>query len=514
MTSISSLNAALLTSVTPSSSTNSLASTVRMAAGESPNNTESTVVAIPSPGVESLLVYSQQGTLANAEPITTWASSPTDAVSMTMAGDYQAGTMSGQFYNLGSALLDRFKTTGSNFSQSVTVSSAGGASATGLSAPGPQGEVKLTVQTASGIKVDIEMDSENGTLSVSTNSSGTLSDAERSALAKLADGFQKAIDGLGAYPPQLDLSGLTQYDSSVLSSVNMQFNVTNDGSSNMSANISLDSSDQSVSVTDSDGTMKLDVDMSDSAIWGSGAQRDQAIASYLAQFDNANAKGHGNAALMSMFKDAFTQLNSDYGTSSQQLPGTTYAPWLAQSDHAMLTGLADFTASISDNATSPNPLILSQTDTFSYQVSQSTQTKGNALNGTIAQTQHSHLQASYHQSLAGGEVKLDKSLASQSYDYIQINDDASSTVNITTQRGNLIQATLDKSSNQSTRQSEYLKGVLVSDVDTPTTSSDSKDLLSLLKPLLADQDAEENSGNWQQALSNIHGMILLNANGN
>jgi hypothetical protein len=511
MTTLSSLNAALLTTVTPSSSTSSLAAAVRTAVTAS---VESTLVTIPSPGVESPLVYTQQGTLANVEPTTTWASSPTDAVSMTMAGDYLAGTMSGRFYNLGSALLDRFKTTDSNFSQSVTVGATGAndAPATGLAGQSPQGEIKLTVQTASGVKVDIEMDSEDGTLSVSTHSSGTLSDAERSALANLADGFQKAIDGFGAYPPQVDLSGLTQYDTSVLSSVNMQFNVTGDGASNLSANISLSGSARSVSLTNSEGTLKLNVDTSDSAIWGSGAQRDEAIASYLAQFDNANAKGHGDAALMSMFKDTFTQLNSDYGTSSKQLPGTAYAPWLAQSDHAMLTGLADFTASISDNSTSPNPLLPSQTDSFSYQVSQSTRTEGNVLNGSISQTQQSHLQASYHQSLTGGEVQLGKSLASQTYDYMQIDDDASSTVNLTTQRGNLVQATLDQSSSQSTRKSEYMRGVLVSDVDTPTNSSASTDLLSLLKPLFADQEAEQNSGTWQQALSKIRGMVLLNAN--
>ncbi|MFM0555280.1 hypothetical protein P0D69_30540 [Paraburkholderia sediminicola] len=269
-----------------------------------------------------------------------------------------------------------------------------------------------------------------------------------------------------------------------------------------------------MSVTDSAGTINLKVDTSDSAVWGSGAQRDQAIASYLAQFDNANAKGHGNTALMSMFKDAFTQLNSDYGTSSQQLPGTAYAPWLAQSDHAMLTGLADFTGSMTDNPVSSNPMLVNQTDTFSYQVSQSTRTEGNLLDGKISQTQQSHLQATYHQALAGGTLRLDKSLASQNYDYVQINDDASSTVNIATKRGKLLQATLNQASNQSVRQSEYVRGVLVSDVTTPTNTSDSKDLLTLLKPFFDDNQAAQNSSTWQQTLSGIHGMILLNESAN
>jgi hypothetical protein len=414
MTTISSLNAGLIPSLTPSSSTaNNLAST---AASSADAGIGSTIVTIPSPTVESPIVYTPEGLLAGTQPIITWAQSNTDAVSKVMAGDYMSGTMSGQFYDLGSALLDRFQTTGSNFTQSVTAAPASGAAATGLGAEGAQGDIKLTVQTASGVKVDIELDSDDGTLAVSVNSSGALSDSERSALAKLADGFQQAINGLSGSPPSLNLSGLTQYDTSVLSSVNLQFNVTGDGSNNISANIALNSSTRSVKVTDSDGTINLSVDTGDSAILGSGAQQNQAIASYLAQFDHANTEGHGNSALMSMFKDAFTQMNSNTGTSSQQLPGTAYTPWLAQADHAMLTGLDDFTASITDNTVSSNPLLPDQTDSFSYQVSQSTQTEGDALEGKITQTQQSLLKATYHQSLSGGPVTLTKSPASQNYD--------------------------------------------------------------------------------------------------
>jgi hypothetical protein len=514
MTTLSSLNAVLPPTVTPlSNSANSLAATVRASQG-AVTGSASTIVTIPSMIVAAPIVYTQQGILAGVEPTVTWAQSNTDAVSQVMAANYMAGTMSGQFNNLGSALLNRFTTTGDDFSQSVTVGSAGATGATGVvgtSSHGPQDHIRLTVQTASGLEVDIKIDSGNGTLGVSVHSSATLSDAERTALAKLADGFQNAINGLSASPPELDLSGLTQFDPSVLSSVDMQFNVTGAGQNNLSAEFSQNSSARSVSLTDSAGTVDLKVDTSDSALWGSGAQRDQAIASYLAQFDNANAKGHGNAELMSMFKDAFTQMNSDYGNSTQQLPGTAYAPWLAQSDQAMLTGLADFTASITDTAGSSNPLLPNQQDTFSYQVSQSTSTKGDLMNGAISQNQQSHLRASYHEALSGGPVELDSSPASQNYNYIQISDDASSTVNIETERGNLLLATLNQTSSQSTRQSQYVRGLLVSDVTTPTSTSNSKDLLALLSPLLEDNQAAQNSPAWQQALSRIHGMILLNA---
>ncbi|MET3244347.1 hypothetical protein ABIE53_001092 [Burkholderia sp. OAS925] len=39
----------------------------------------------------------------------------------------------------------------------------------------------------------------------------------------------------------------------------------------------------------------------------------------------------------------------------------------------------------------------------------------------------------------------------------------------------------------------------------------STDLLSLLEPLIDKGDATRNSAGWQQALSRVHGMILLNA---
>jgi hypothetical protein len=207
-------------------------------------------------------------------------------------------------------------------------------------------------------------------------------------------------------------------------------------------------------------------------------------------------------------------MNSDYGTSSQQLPGTGSIPWLAQSDHAMLTGLADFTGSMTDNPVSSNPWQPDQTDTFSYQVSQSTQTSGNQQSGSISQTQQADLQASYHESLSGGPIQLGNSPASQSYNYVQVNDDTSSAVNIATQRGAIVQATLNQSSSQSTETSEYVRGLLVSDVTTPTNTSSSKDLLALLKPFLGDSEAEQDSAGWQQELSAIHGMVLLNATPN
>jgi hypothetical protein len=404
-------------------------------------------------------VYTNQGVMDGTGSTVTWAQSNTDPISLLMAKDYEAKSFAGQIGGLGSALLERFQTTGSNFSQSVTVGSGGatGATGTGLAGSSPQGNIELTVETKSGVKVDIQIESTDGTLGVSVTSSGQLSSADRSALAKLASGFQQAINGLSAYPPTLDLDGLTQYDSSVLSSVNLQYSDTGDVLSNMSADFSENSSTRSLSLTDAAGSMKLSVDTGNAAMMGSSAQRDQAIANYLQQFDNANQEGHGNTAMMALFKDAFTQLNSNVGTS-QGLGGASGAA-------SMLTGLGDFSGSITETGQ-----IGAGPDPFSYQVSQTTSVSGNAGDGTITQQEQSHLKAAYVEALS-----------STAYNKYQIDDSESGTVKLTMEKGILSQALQSQSSSRTTTQSKYEDGKLVSETTTPDNTSESRDLLALLQ---------------------------------
>ena len=481
MTTLSSLNVAnSLAAISSSNPAAGVATTGSVESQDVDSGSPSTIVTIPSTSYGSSGVYTSEGTLDGAATTFSWTNDNTDAVSSVMAEDYEARSISRQFQNLGSALLGRFQTTGSDFSQSVSVASTGAASAagaTGVIVPSSQsGDIELTVKTASGVTVDIELESENGTLGVSVKSSGQLTDGKRTALAKLANGFQQAINGLGAYPPTLDLGGLTQYDTSELSSVNLKFNA-----SGMSGDFSANGSTRSVSLSGLGGTMNLSVNTSESALLGSGAQRAQAIASYLNEFDSANAEGHGNAAMMAMFKDAFTQLNSEPAGAADTLGA------LPQSEQAMLTGLDDFTASITENT-------VGSPGSFSYQVSQTTKTQGDLLNGTISQTQQSHLKASYRQAQSAG---------SENYDDVQIDDNASSTVEIATEKGILVQASLSQSHSQSTRNSEYVDGKLVSDVTTPTNTSVSKNLLSLLQPFINDGEAARDSGTWQQELSTL-----------
>ncbi|MGN8111296.1 hypothetical protein ACTJLB_25160 [Paraburkholderia sp. 22098] len=501
MTTLSSLN--LATTLAPTRLTDSVnpAMTVDGDAKRMVALSPSAIVTIPSASSFTVLeTYTPEGTLSAAMPTVSWASDNRDAVTLRMAGDYAAQTMAGRFAGLGGALLDRFKTAGSDYSQSVSVRSAG-VGGVGPSSQRSAGQVGLTVRTASGVTVEIALDSGDGGLSVSVKSSGALSESERNALAKLSEGFQQAIDGLGAVPPKLDLSGLTQSDTSVLASTTFQYSIKRAGNADISASYSQDSAARSLSVTNAAGTMSVKVDTSHSALWGTSSQRAASVASYLQQFDHANSRGHGNATLMSMFKDGFAQMNEDYGTpSAEALPGTGYAPGLQQSAQAMLTGLADFSASITDASASPNPMRPGEVDVFSYQVSQTTQLEGSPFEGKISQSQQSHLVASYHQALTGGaKPVLTSSRSSQNYDYVRIDDSGESAVQLATERGALVHASLRQTSDQTTRHSKYERGVLTSDLTAPEETSHSTELLSLLEPLIDKGDAARNSAEWQQA---------------
>jgi len=335
-------------------------------------------------------------------------------------------------------------------------------------AQGPQADIKLTVETKSGVKVTITLHSGEDGMTVSEHSSGKLSAAEQSALGNLSGAFQDAINGLSAIPPTLDLSGLTQFDPSVLASVHLQSNVTGEQQPIQSIDFQADSATRTVNVSGLAGTLNVSVDTADSAILGNRAQQAAAIADYLKQFDAADSRGRGDASFMAMFKDAFTQMIGGSDTSSQPLPGTVYAPTQAEVEHAMLTGLPDFDASITDAAQSTNPIRLSEQDTFSYQVSQRTDIQGNQQGGTITQ-QQSHLIASYHMSLSGMPLALTSKMNSQTYDYVQINDTANSTTEI--ENGKLVKASLSQSADQSTRDSKYEMGELVSDITTPAEES-------------------------------------------
>jgi hypothetical protein len=478
--------------------------------------------------------YAFPGALMAPNTSAVWESPSKDAIALRMRTNDASTLLADRFKGLGEALLNRFKTDGGDFSQSVMQRARGASNPafervmqSTLHAQ-TNNRITLDITTVSGVKVAVTMNSQADGLAVKIKvTGGTLSAAERGAIEKLSGAFQSAIDGLTANPPRMDLAGLTQYDASVLSSVALHANVLLDDQGAPS-NWKIDkggtqtvdflANRQQRTVTSSGpaGTVKINVDLANSAIIGSAKQQAQALARYLQQFDSASVRGHGDASLMSMFKDAFAQMNSNYGVTAVQ-PLAAASNWIRLNDvdHSIMTGLADFNASITQAATASNPLRHDEVDAFSYTVSQTTRISGsNQLERSISQQQHSHLSASYHRSLTpGSPLKLDTSPQSQNYYYDQINDDADSLAMLAYDQGMLVAASLEQSTQQSTHETKFLKGQVTEDTTTPSQASQSRDLLVLLKPLQENEDSKlpQDVYRRQTILAQVSDLALLQA---
>lgn len=450
-----------------------------------------------------------------------WENASSDAVSKLMAGNNSASSLALRFKGLGAALLGRFDTDASNFSQSVMQFAQG-------MEPGnlmettmqsqlhktPDNQISLSIQTVGGAQVELTLGSTDTGLAVDVKvTKGALSDGDRAALSKLSGAFQKAIDGLAANPPRMDLAGLTQFDTSVLASVDLHASVKA-GSGNQVVDFHADSKTRTVNSSGPLGAMKVSVDLSNPAILGNARQQAQAIAGYLKQFDYEQTRGHGDASLMGMFKDAFAEMNSNYPATQQQagMPGVFK---LNAEDRSLLTGLADFTASVTQNTQFSNPMQSNESDSFAYDVSQRSSVTGNGqLNRAITQKQQSHLSAGYHESLIPGlPLRLTTDKNSQNYYYTQIDDHASSEASIAYNLGTLAKASLTQSASQSKRVQKYVMGNLESDVTTPSSSTWVMNYLAQFK---AAQSADNNrtsqdAYSWEQTLASINSMAVFQA---
>ncbi|WP_394779911.1 hypothetical protein [Undibacterium sp.] len=524
MTSVSSINRSAALYTPPA---NTAAATSGSAA---------TAVSTPTPSAIVTLTSAQNlpSMLASASTPLMWESKSGDPLSYLMAYNFSFQAPTGRFTGLGSAMLDQIKDGVTNISQTVQQGVAQGVSSTqanpyaGTDGTGGAGaiisaqqpslhgvganQVELNITTKSGVKVSLTLDSQDNGLAIQMKADGPLSDSERSALANLSKGFQAAIDGIASDPPKIQLDGLTQFDPNVLASVDLHAAVQASGNVSQSVDFHADAAKRTVSLSGPSGEASISVDLSKPASWGSQAQQAKATASYLKQFDQASSRGHGDASLMAMFKDAFTEMNSNYGKLQPQsalLPSIT----LADQDHAMLTGLADFSASVTQTATSPNPMRAGEKDSFSYQTSQSTSIKGaDQSSREISQTQQSALQARYHESDTPDiPLRLTTAQESQNYNYYTINDTASSTMDMAYKKGILVTATLSQSASQSTRHQKYVMGHLKEDTTTPVQSSLTQDLVKTLAPDTKTDDTRTPLEQYQrtQMLASTSDMILL-----
>jgi hypothetical protein len=450
-----------------------------------------------------------------------WENSSEDAVSSLMAFNFSSYSGAQRFNGLGAALLNQLGVGGNDFSQSVLAPDANSSPATiALSQSELHGsaanQMTLDVTLASGATVEISLDSDTNGLGVQVKvANGSLSGSDQKALGSLSTAFQSAIDGLTQIPPKLDLGGLMQVDSSAISALSFHASVQT-GNSTQTVDLRSDSQQRSLSVNGPDGKIALNVDMADVQFIGNAQQQASAIKSYMQQFQSEAARGHANASFMSMFESAFTALNSNYNVSTPSNAASAILASLPGAAQSVLTGLADFTASVEQTPLASNPFQPSEVDTFSYQVSQTTDVEhADTLNLSVTQRQNSQLHASFHQALPGAdELHLTMSKNSQSYDYYQINDSASSEAQVAYQKGALVKATLNHSASESTRKREYVKGNLVQDTTTPDSESWSKSFLKLLDDaqlgsLYAGSQAVARA---QPTLQAINRLVVLQAN--
>jgi hypothetical protein len=212
-----------------------------------------------------------------------------------------------------------------------------------------------------------------------------------------------------------------------------------------------------------------------------------------------------------MFTDGFTQINSNYPPQNPLV--TTNGPTVkTDQDHAMLTGLPDFQASVTQTPIPSNPLKLYETDQFSYSVSQQTTIRGNDYaNRDITQQQQASLIASYHKPLEPGQpLVLTKDPKSQNYYYEQLSDNSSVTTNIAYQHNSLTQASIAKSASQSTHETKFVQGIKTEDTTTVVSAAEEEDLMALLEPFQS--NLPQNAAKWKKVLAEINSQVYLQSN--
>lgn len=455
---------------------------------------------------------------AQVKPLV-WENRTRSTSATLMAQNFNNQPMAGRLKGLGGELLKQIAYDGEDFSQSVQQAPTGVQADTYDMLVSPSqvsqhgmgdNQIALTVTTRSGVKVQLKLDAGDGSIAVEAKSDGKLDETERKALGQLSEAFQKSIDALTEDPPRIDLSGLTQFDHNALSSVDLKAQVKINPKETQQLEFHADSTQRTVSFNGPAGNAKIAVDLSQAASWGSKAQQAKALNNYLQQVDQAAGRGQGNADMVSMFKDAFKDMNSDYGTPPAAPVSSIL---LTDQDRAMTTGLADFNASFAQTEMPSNPRKPQEKDTFEYELSQKTSITGHSqLDRGISQQQQAHLKASYHAPVsADAKLALTLSLNSQNYKFVTIDDSASSSTNISYDKGNLAKATLEMQASRSTRILTFMLGKLKDDHTTPSGKSMSRDLLSTLEPE-REGLPQLNETQRSMMLSKLNDQIFMKAN--
>lgn len=464
-----------------------------------------------------------------AGPRRVWAKAGDDGLSELMSRNSgkEAHTLSDRWRGLGGALLKQLADTGERYRQTLAdvmpalpdagatdpAASAANAEGTGSADPAAAAAalqqqalsgvatnattVSLKVQTRSGqtveLKIGVNSGASGGTrgLQVEVSSSGPLSGAERDALARLSDGLDRALEGLGDGVPALDLSGLTGFDADgVLTGLDLRIDHP-DASADRpgqlrSFSLQLGAEKKSLSLRTTSGEMALEVDAAATSRATSSApasgRRWSAIDQLLQQVDAAAERSRADAAMTKSFKDAFRQLqappadpdetrraddarrpdadegrerlrdaastlavrpaaNVVNGGAVDALDPSTMAPMsdgLRAQTQALQSGLADFQASFSADSQRTSRIgSVQEAGHAEYRIGQTTSERPNAATGgrSITQTQTETLSASFQKSRT---YTLDR--AGGNYDATTVEDSKTVTTLIDTTRDSIARA--------------------------------------------------------------------------
>lgn len=460
----------------------------------------------------STVVSLRQGNRDIGASTYTQSGAVTDAISTLMTRNVgtRVSAAASPFADVGAAVLNRFRTDGGNLSlwTPATVSAPTAESSeaelgeTSQSTLRADNAVSLQIATASGVKVQISLERGAQGMAVQVDvSEGELNEDERRAIANLASSFQDALDGLAEEPPRWSLAKLANASSPLLSSISLRHTRMEGGDAVQTIDFQADSSQRTLTVSGLTGVVKVSVDVSKPITLGSQEQQAAAISKHLQQFDRAQRRGAGDEALMASFKDMFSAMHSSVGATQVPAAGTTWRQPATDAHRSMLSGLADFSASIEQVREASNPAQPKELDGFSFHTSQSSSVSGQARwDLAVSQTQETALTASYHRGLtpqAKLEMSTDKE--SQTYRYFQIHDTTRSQTDVAYQEGVLATASLNESSTQTTQVTTYIKGKLTDQTVTPASTSNQRNLLPLLRAAKLDVDPEDTSTPRDQA---------------
>ncbi|MGT3289406.1 hypothetical protein [Yersinia enterocolitica] len=401
-----------------------------------------------------------------AQKLRTSATSSNSQLAYLMSANLHQ-PVSVSFQGLGKALLLQLKDDPKDFSSAVAPSVDVQVSGDNDKAAA----VALGIVTQSGVKVSVSLSrQQDGIVAQVQTSHGDLDENEVLAISGLADAFQAALDGLSAQPPVVSIDGLTQFDNTILKSVDLNTDVRQGNDSLQSLNYQSDNVSRGLSYKDSSVSFQLNTDLSHPEVLGTYGQQVRALSAYEQQLDSASFRGRGDKAQMDMFKTTFRAMNSHYG--SNEIDSSQKTIFMSESDKARTyqSGLADFSASFQQAETSSNPLKKDEKDTFAYNFSQTTEESSNSRGELSQRVQNtkSHLQASYHEALDPTvPLSLGMLELSQSYTYHQINDESSSQTVLDFRKGFLATVASSKTTHNMELVKKYVSGRLVDENRTP-----------------------------------------------